>query len=1231
MPDASDQDHYRFFVANHDHLKITIEPPPDGSIRPYINWYGLQLGAADKRKVGEVITWEGVLAPGDYTIILLTDQPSDQPYRLKLERLPRFACPKDCEPNGMHNLNAAAPFPTDHLIQGVVGDWRDVDVYQLPAFEENTEILIRSAKALNKLMLYDHEGIFLETQRFDSELGAYSFTVPAGEAHELHLKGVRDEYELQIEFPGGQFEPVQRELNTTVSLKLEHTEVAAFLDQGQRLNGKMIVKNNDPEALQLSLKAVTSDHRWSVNLAQQETSIAPGEQVTIPVSVVVPSDAWADHTVRISVLAHSPNGQQAESWTDVQVGRSVIPVDPFLHWPIPESLRGGFNAAWLPFGAEWAADTPENARDETLRDNFVFPGTSAYCCRNDPAWKNAGGPAWTLDLPGDTPIPVAGVAIDHFGKDSVLTKIRTATLLVSDDGENFREVLNFKTLPVNTEQQFAMDTPVLARYARLRIEGTFQRPAKEVLAGEWKVILQPGFDLSDGTGFNIADPRFGGHVAWTWPPDSSIASVLSDEDKPGWAVLGKGSVVEYIIGFHRDRAAQVSRIHWDYHDSSTDTDRNFEKVEVFASTSSPTGPWQSLGVMNLTDKTSTGRLELVDPQWARFVRLRAHLAPGAKRSKEPGIIQIWERPSGDAYTSVLTEWGEAGSRAFFELQAGIPESENLASGNDSREKAAPLTLGQRANGAVVLGSLEHWYRVSVPDGINTLRFELTGDPTVRTVPALSDVAGNEIPVIQNHAGRSPNRHKYEAIVEPGTDAWLRISEPPRNVVFSWDTSGSVSAYLPRINNAVVAFSGEVQPELEWVNLLPFNNPFLLDEWSDNPLVLQSVMNDFRQTSDSSAAEFTLFKASKALEPRPGTKAVVIVTDAVTPYFGDMWQPMAEIQPRIFGIGVAGSGVTEQNRFRDWAAVNGGDYRQLRYLGEMGVAFDRASTMMHRPASYTVLVEGEYQEAPGPGKLWVRAGESQPQAAVELILDASGSMLQRIEGKRRINVAKEVLTEAVREHIPEGTPLALRVFGHKEVDSCRTDLEIPLAPLDPDMAVQKIAGIRAMNLARTPIAGSLTEVESDLKGANSGAVVLVTDGEETCDGDPAAVIKALQEKGFDISLNIVGFAIDDADLAAQFESWAELGSGRYFSADNQDGLSAAIESALRIPFSVYDRDGNEVGTGQVGAHHSTLSGGYTTYWFAPSHLRDSMTLLFRAGIRSYWKWSKLKLVQRKSGR
>lgn len=92
------------------------------------------------------------------------------------------------------------------------------------------------------------------------------------------------------------------------------------------------------------------------------------------------------------------------------------------------------------------------------------------------------------------------------------------------------------------------------------------------------------------------------------------------------------------------------------------------------------------------------------------------------------------------------------------------------------------------------------------------------------------------------------------------------------------------------------------------------------------------------------------------------------------------------------------------------------------------------------------------------------------------------MLKRMGGKRRIAIAKEVLIEAVNQHIPPGTQVALRVFGHKEPNSCRTDLEIALKPLDPAAATRTIEGVNAMNLAKTPIADSLAKIESDLNQA-----------------------------------------------------------------------------------------------------------------------------------------------------
>jgi len=1043
----------------------------------------------------------------------------------------------------------------------------------LPAFGEETELIIPSEDPAFGIRLLGPDGESFSNQKHDAGLGGYRLIIPGGEPHRLVISGRNKPYRLLLEFPGGQLEPVTGKLTAKMSLQLAASEVAAFLDDGQRITGSLNIQNTGSQAISIELLPDTSNHRWTARLEQEIATIAAGEQSVFPLSVTVPADAWADHPVRVSVRASDSDGRHVEAWSDIEVVRTAPALNAELHWPIPPALRGGFNAAWIPFGAEWTDDTPDDAREPRLRDGFVVSGYPSWCCGRDE-------PEWTLDLPGEELLPVRGFSFDAFGNKNVHRSIRSATLLLSQDGENFSEALSVEALPVLTEQQFALPAPVPARFARLRVDGTFELPMKDVGIGEWKVNLEPGYDLSDGRGFNLADPALGGHLVLVLPPDVDAARILNEDDKPNWASLGKKTAMEYVLGFHRNRAARIQRIEWLYHESTAESERNFRTVAVSASDHSPAGPWRSLGKLELEATDTSVTLNLETPAWARFVRFKAQLDADAKQARAPGVIRIWERPGGDDYQSILTEWGEAGGRAYYELQAGIPSAATLASDNDSREEAVALNLGERTSGAVALGRRQSWFRISVPPDANTLSFELTGDPTVRTVLALEDASRTSILLSPVRSRSSPGTHRYEAIVEPGQQVLVNVSEPARNVVFSWDTSGSVGAYIPRINSSITAFSSEVQPGQEWVNLLPFGKGFLLHGWSDDPLALQTVLNDSRQEGGSSNAEGALDIAARALASRPGTKAVVLVTDARTPYFGEMWRPMSEVQPRVFGVGIAGSGIEEQNRFRDWTAVNGGDFRQLRYLGEMDVAFDRASTKMHRPASYTLLVEAKFQEAPGPGKLRVVSGELQAQAAVELILDASGSMLQRIEGKRRINAAKEVLTEAVREYIPAGTPVALRVFGHKEVDSCRTDLEIPLAPLDPEAAAKKIAGINAMNLARTPIADSLAAVEKDLKGTKTGAIVLVTDGEETCEGDPAAAIESLQARGFDISLNIVGFAIDNEELSDQFESWAESGGGRYFSAEDQGGLSDALKSALRIPFTVYDQDGNEIATGEV---------------------------------------------------
>ncbi|WP_417486292.1 vWA domain-containing protein [Maricaulis sp.] len=235
----------------------------------------------------------------------------------------------------------------------------------------------------------------------------------------------------------------------------------------------------------------------------------------------------------------------------------------------------------------------------------------------------------------------------------------------------------------------------------------------------------------------------------------------------------------------------------------------------------------------------------------------------------------------------------------------------------------------------------------------------------------------------------------------------------------------------------------------------------------------------------------------------------------------------------------------------------------------------------------------------PGQLLVEHGRAAlgPEDAVGVILDASGSMLQRVGPERRIAIARDTLTGLVNEAIPAGTGFALRVFGHREADSCRTDLELPLAPLDPAAASGVIAGINAMNLARTPLGRSIELTASDLADVTGKRVLIVlTDGEETCDGDAAAAIQGLRDRGWDIRVNIVGFAIDDDTLEAEFGAWAASGGGEYFGAADGAELADALTRAVTGPYEVVDPESGEaIATGRSGELLTLAAGSYVIRW------------------------------------
>lgn len=1201
LHDDQDEDNYRFHLANWDRIRVTLKPPVDGAVVAQLYWDHSNFKLFNKPEVGEEVVLEGVFPPGDYRVRLQAKQASDAEYTLGLDRLPRFECPSDCEPND--NIDFANPLPADHVMEGVAMDWRDYDWYRLPVFDAPTAVTF-GGEQRPRLHFASREYASRLPTEWDNEAGVLRGMIPAGEQTYVRIDHAGP-YRVEVAFPSG---PAARTIAVSeidLGLTLATREVSAYRQFGQRLTGELQLTNRGATPREVTLKAVTSDWRWNVELATSQASVPAGGTAAVEVTVNVPPDVWADRPVNLAVQAIADDGSRDSTSIDIEVSRDAPPVQAHRAFEIPTELRGGLNVARAALGGKWLNDY-----DTAVGRGFaeLFDGMAV---------KNAGMQLRgqtalhsinvDIDLAGDEAVEVAGVSLNALAMVSADGVLKNLDVFLSLDGTNFTQVLSDELLPIKAEQFFVLDEPVAARYARLVLKHSFQgTPGPALSLGEFKVIAVPGQDSSNGEGYNLADPELGGHAVWSRPvpPSTTDQKLLVQDDALEQRRVRTGESYEWVIGFNHNRAAQITQLEWRDAAQSAIDDR-IPGVTVSVSTDSPVGPWRSLGEWQHNSGAASSVFQLDEATWARFVKFTVAPVATLTTFVLPDVIRIQERPTDDTYRSIMTEWGFASQSAIFEeLQPLQLDKAFVTASNDSKAKAAPLVPGQQTGGQVLLGKHTHWYRLEVPAGQNFLSLKLAGDPTVRTRLRLETNAGAEIPLTQDSSRTTPQLHAWEAVVEPGTTVFLQVEEPPRNVLFLWDTSASVGAYLPVIYNAMLEYAKDVVPGRDAANLLPFGGKLLTRDWYSEPYILQTILNDYPRKESSSEAEATLNTAAKALANRAGTKAIVMVTDAATGLHSPVWDAFREVRPRIFALGVGSEGafgrnpVREQDLMQDWSRVNGGHYSLMQSEGEMEVAFDRAITMLRRPAGYTLDASLSFIEAPGPGSLTVRDGGGAADsgasggAAIELILDASGSMLKRLDGKRRIAIAKEVLAEAVTEHIPSGTPVALRVFGHKEPNACRSDLEVPLAPLEPAAVLKQIEAINAMNLAKTPIADSLAAVESDLKAASGRKiVVLLTDGEETCEGDPAAVVQALQDKDINVTLNVVGFAIDDEQLEAAFASWAELGGGRYFQAKDQTGLSAAIKDALTVPYSVYDQAGTLVAEGQVGGAALELAQGY----------------------------------------
>ena len=192
--------------------------------------------------------------------------------------------------------------------------------------------------------------------------------------------------------------------------------------------------------------------------------------------------------------------------------------------------------------------------------------------------------------------------------------------------------------------------------------------------------------------------------------------------------------------------------------------------------------------------------------------------------------------------------------------------------------------------------------------------------------------------------------------------------------------------------------------------------------------------------------------------------------------------------------------------------------------------------------------------------------AQERPSTILVLDASGSMWGQIDGVNKITIARDVVGDIVSD-FPADQNLGFVTYGHRERGQC-ADIEILVGPA-PGTAAEIVGIVDGLNpRGMTPMTDAVITAAQALRHTEQAAtVILVSDGIETCNPDPCAAARALEEAGVDFTAHVIGFDVrGEADALLQMQCIAEETGGRFLTADNAQELNEALREVTAAPAS-----------------------------------------------------------------
>ena len=183
----------------------------------------------------------------------------------------------------------------------------------------------------------------------------------------------------------------------------------------------------------------------------------------------------------------------------------------------------------------------------------------------------------------------------------------------------------------------------------------------------------------------------------------------------------------------------------------------------------------------------------------------------------------------------------------------------------------------------------------------------------------------------------------------------------------------------------------------------------------------------------------------------------------------------------------------------------------------------------------------------------------PTPRAVLIIDGSGSMWGRVDGREKIVIVRSQL--AAKLKLLQGkVDLGVMSYGHRRRRDCR-DIEMlrAIGPIELKSHGDKIK--RLLPRGKTPTSSALQMAAKALAADPLAKttplhIILVADGIENCRLDPCETASKLASKYPRLTIDVIGFAVKNKELP-QLQCIARNTKGRFLKAASASELQVAI--------------------------------------------------------------------------